>query len=69
MASGDFPGGSVVKTPPSNARDARLIPGWGAKIPHATGHLSLCTTTREALCCNEDPAQPKFLKLKKLKCY
>ena len=26
--SWDFPGGPVVKTPPSNAREASLIPGW-----------------------------------------
>ena len=32
----DFPGGPVVKTSPSNAGDAGLIPGWGAKIPHAS---------------------------------
>ena len=32
---GDFPGGPVVKTPPSNAGDPNLIPGQGAKIPHA----------------------------------
>ena len=31
----NFPGGPVVKTLPSNARGADLIPGWGAKIPHA----------------------------------
>ena len=31
----DFPGGSVVKTSASNARDAGLIPGWRAKIPRA----------------------------------
>ena len=24
-----FPGGSVVKNPPANARDADSIPGWG----------------------------------------
>ena len=33
---GDFPGGSGVKTLPSNARGAGLIPGQGAKIPHAS---------------------------------
>ena len=32
---GDFPGGPVVKTLPSNARDAGLIPGQGAKILYA----------------------------------
>ena len=30
----DFPDGSVVKNLPCNGRDARLIPGWGANIPH-----------------------------------
>ena len=37
---GDFPGGPVVKNPPSNAGDVGSIPGWGTKIPHATGQLS-----------------------------
>ena len=32
----DFPGGPVVKTLPSNARDVGLIPGWGTEIPHAS---------------------------------
>ena len=31
----DFPGGSVVKTSPSNAVGVGSIPGQGAKIPHA----------------------------------
>ena len=26
----------MVKTSPSNAGGAGLIPGWGAKIPHAS---------------------------------
>ena len=34
MVVGDFPGGPVVKTLPSNAGDTSLIPGQGAKIPH-----------------------------------
>ena len=29
----DFPGGPVVKNPPSNAGDAGLIPCRGTKIP------------------------------------
>ena len=33
--SRDFPGHPVVKTLPSNAGGAGLIPGQGAKIPHA----------------------------------
>ena len=31
----DFPGSLVVKTSPSNARGMGLVPGQGAKIPHA----------------------------------
>ena len=34
--SGNFPGGSVVKTPPTNAGGAGSIPGQGAKIPLLT---------------------------------
>ena len=33
---GGFPGGPVVKTMPSNVRDAGLIPGQGAKILYAS---------------------------------
>ena len=33
---GDFPGGPVVKTLPSNTGDVGSIPGWGGKIPHAS---------------------------------
>ena len=40
---GDFPGGPVVRNLPSNAGDTGSIPGWGTKIPHAVGQLSLCT--------------------------
>ena len=47
MAKLDFPGGPVVKNPPSNAGDVGSIPGRGTKIPHA-GHLSPRTTTRES---------------------
>ena len=36
----DFPGGPVVKTSPSNAGVVGLIPGWGTKIPHASGSKS-----------------------------
>ena len=34
---GAFSSGPVVKTLPSSARDVGLIPGWGAKIWHASG--------------------------------
>ena len=33
---GHFPGGPVVKTSPSNAGGAALIPGQGVKILHAS---------------------------------
>ena len=33
---GNFPGGPVVKTSPSNAGGAGLIPGLGTIIPHAS---------------------------------
>jgi len=32
----DFPGSPAVETSPSNAEAAGLIPGHGAKIPHAS---------------------------------
>ena len=43
----DFPGGLVVKNPPSNAGDAGSIPGRGTKITHAVGQVSPHTTTTE----------------------
>lgn len=33
MNPGDFPGGPLVNTSPSNAGS---IPGWGARIPYAS---------------------------------
>ena len=49
----DFPGGPVVKNPPSNAGDTSSIPGQGTKIPHATGQLSLPATTTELVRLNK----------------
>ena len=40
----DFPGGPVVKNPPSYAGDVDSIPDQGNKITHAVGKLSLCAT-------------------------
>ena len=34
---GDFPGGSVVKNPPANARDVGLIPGSGRSLGKGNG--------------------------------
>ena len=33
----DFPGGPMVKNPPSKAGNMGSIPGRGTKIPHALG--------------------------------
>ena len=40
----DFPGGPVVKNPPSYAGDVDSTPDQGNKITHAVGKLSLCAT-------------------------
>ena len=37
IAQGDFPGGPVVRTSPSNAGDTGSILSWGAKIPYGLG--------------------------------
>ena len=43
----DFPGGPVVKNPPSHAGNVGSIPGERTKIPYATGQLSPRATTTE----------------------
>ena len=70
----DFAGDPVVKYLSSNTADTSSISGWGTKIPHAIGPLSLSTAARERqhhscwacvpqwkkpIQCNKDPAQPK----------
>ena len=47
MLARHFPGGPMVKNPPSNAGDVGLIPSQGTKIPHATGQLSPHAATTE----------------------
>ena len=42
-----FPGGPVVKKPPSNAGDLGSIPGREIKIPHAAEQLSPHAPTKE----------------------
>ena len=37
----------MVENLPSSAEDVGLIPGWGTKIPHVMGQLSVYTATRE----------------------
>ena len=56
----DFPGGPVVKNPPSNAGDTGSIPGWGTKIPHAAGQLSPCATTTDLTRLNERAHVPQL---------
>ena len=46
IKSRDFP--EWLKSVPCNAGDAGLIPGWEAKIPHATKRLSFRSTATEA---------------------
>ena len=41
---GDFPGGPVVKTLPSNTEGTGSIPGWEAKILHASQPENKTTT-------------------------
>ena len=48
LTTRDFPGGPVVKNPPSNAEDEGLIPGQGTKIPHTVEQLSPCSAITEA---------------------
>ena len=58
-------GNSLVKNPPSNAGGIDSIPGWGTKIPHAAGQLSLCSATRESpsAAVMTTPAQKKRKKI------
>ena len=41
----DFLDGPVVKNPLANAGN---MDPWSRKVPHAVGHLSLCTIITEA---------------------
>ena len=55
----------MVKNPPSKAGDAGLIPGWGTKIPHAAGQLSLHATTTELACFNERAQRARALQVER----
>ena len=61
---GDFPGGPVVET--SNAGVAGLIPGWGAKIPHAMWHSQKKKRLKTAL--RKQVERSKGLNNKRKKC-
>ena len=49
--AGDFPGGLMVRTLPSNAGFVGSIPGRGAKIPHASGPKN--QTIKQKQYCNK----------------
>ena len=66
IKTGDFPGGSVVKTSPSNAGGAGLIPGQGAKIPHASGPKNQSIKWKQY--CNKIDKDFKNSPLQKKKC-
>ena len=40
----------MVKSLPSSGRYTGSIPGWGTRIPHAAGQLSLCVAAIESVC-------------------
>ena len=46
----NFPGAPVAKTSPSNAGGTGLIPGWGARIPHASWPKN--QNMRQKQCCS-----------------
>ena len=64
---GDFPGGPVVKNPPSDAGDKDSIPGQGSKIPNTSGQLKPRTTAREDHTLQRRPRESKKKKKKKRK--
>ena len=55
----------MVKNPAPNAGHVGSIPGWGTKIPHVTGQLSLPTTATEAHALQQRPstAKTKYINL------
>ena len=52
----DFPGGPVVKNPPSTIGNVGSIPGQGTKISHAVRQPSPHTITREACVRQQGPS-------------
>ena len=54
-----FPGGPMVKNPPSNAGDTGSIPDQRNKILYVMGQLSSLATRKKSTCNNEDLEEPK----------
>ena len=44
-----FPGGAVVENLPANAGGVGSVPGWGAKIPHASRQKTKTTNQQAVL--------------------
>ena len=64
--AGDFPGGPVVKNPPSNAGDKEgSIPGQETKIPHAAEQLSPRSAATEPVCSGACSLQRRLIAAKK----
>ena len=56
---GDFPGGSVVKSPPCRAGDAGSTPDRGTAVRHTSEQPSLCAATTEPTCRNYKVCVPQ----------
>ena len=55
-AMGDFPGGPVVKNPPSGEGNSGSTPGQGTEIPHATGQPCMPAATIACVLPTAEPA-------------
>ena len=55
----------MVKNLPCIAGDTGSIPGWGTKIPHTTGRLSLSATITEKPVYHKSKTKKKKKKKKK----
>ena len=59
----DFPGGTVVKNPPSNAGDTGSIPGQGTRSHMHAATKSSHATTKEPIGCNQGAHVPQLKEL------
>ena len=61
-SSGDFPGGPVGKNRPSSSGVAGLIPGWEAKIPHASWPENKGNVVTNSIKTLNGPRKKKYFK-------
>ena len=59
----NFHGGPMVKNSPCNAEDLSLVPGWGTKIPCASGQLKPKARQGRTLTWKQDQLGPKSQEL------